>query len=115
MARSRSSYSLTTFQRFLKLFSRRQTARRLAGGRWSGPFARPRRLGTAFEPLESRAMLDGSPSFAAIADQTVLGGAPTWLGISGAGTSDALTYSVSVADPSLLQAIIPTGNKSLQM
>jgi VCBS repeat-containing protein len=62
-------------------------------------------------------MLDGSPSFAAIADQTVLGGAPTWLGITGApGTSgDALTYSVSVSNPSLLQATVPTGNKSLQM
>lgn len=59
-------------------------------------------------------MLDGSPSFAAIADQTVLGGAPTWLGIAGSDSvSGPLTYTVSVSNPSLLQAIIPGGNKSL--
>ncbi|HEY2413563.1 MAG TPA: hypothetical protein VGI40_15040, partial [Pirellulaceae bacterium] len=84
MARSRSSYLRSSFQRFAQLFRRRQAARGSSSGRRSNPFSRPRRLGTAFEPLEPRAMLDGSPTFATIADQTVLGGAPTWLGITGA-------------------------------
>jgi VCBS repeat-containing protein len=117
MARSRSSYIGSSLQRFAKLFRRRQAARGSSSALRSSPFARPRRLGTAFEPLEPRAMLDGSPSFAAIADQTVLGGAPTWLGITGTpgASGDPLTYSVSVSNPSLLQATVPTGNKSLQM
>jgi VCBS repeat-containing protein len=111
MARSRSSYVRSSFEYFAQLFRRRRRASRQRG---ASSFSRPRRLGTAFEPLELRAMLDGSPSFGTIADQAVLGGAPTWLGITGAGTSgNALTYSVSVSNPSLLQAIIPTGNKSL--
>jgi VCBS repeat-containing protein len=55
-----------------------------------------------------------SPSFDTISSQTVLGGAPTWLGINGIDpTGGPLTYTVQVANPALLTATIPTGNKSL--
>src|SRR5438552_689620 len=70
-----------------------------------------------FEPLEPRLALAASVlSFPNIADQTVYGGAPIWLGIDSTDTDDAggpLTYSVVVSNPNLLQAILPTGNKSL--
>src|SRR4051812_34711740 len=97
--------------------------RRLWQLRRKGKQEMRRKLGTHFEQLESRALLTGSPSFQAIADQTVLGGAPTWLGIDGTDTiSGPLTYTVSIANQKnsqgqattgLLQAIVPTGNKSL--
>jgi VCBS repeat-containing protein len=55
-----------------------------------------------------------SPSFDTISSQTVLGGAPSWLGINGIDpTGGPLTYTVQVANPALLTATIPTGNKSL--
>jgi len=55
-----------------------------------------------------------APSFSTIANQTVLGGAPTWLGINGIDADGGpLTYTVSSSNPNLVQAIIPTGNKSL--
>ncbi|MBW8883907.1 MAG: peptidylprolyl isomerase, partial [Planctomycetia bacterium] len=55
-----------------------------------------------------------APSFSTIANQTVLGGAPTWLGINGIDADGGpLTYTVSSTNPNLVQAIIPTGNKSL--
>jgi len=58
-----------------------------------------------------------TPSFAPIASQSVLVGAPTWLGIDGVATSGTnLTYSVSVSNPSLLTATVaPTTDKSLVM
>src|SRR5437763_8786238 len=97
--------------------------RRLWQLRHQGRREMRRVLGTHFELLESRSLLTGSPSFQTIADQTVLGGAPTWLGIDGTDTiSGALNYSVSVtnqkdsqghATTGLLQAVVPTGNKSL--
>jgi cyclophilin family peptidyl-prolyl cis-trans isomerase len=68
--------------------------------------------------LEPRLALDGAaPSFPPISDQTVLGGAPSWLGIDGTDADGGpLTYTVSVTNPNLLQATIsPASNKSLQM
>jgi cyclophilin family peptidyl-prolyl cis-trans isomerase len=93
-----------------------QPLRRLRLDRLRLTASRRRRL--RLEPLEPRLTLDGSgPSFSIIGNQTVLGGAPLWLGIDGGDFSGSgpLTYSVSVSNPSLLQAIIPTGNKSLQL
>jgi len=61
-------------------------------------------------------MLDGSPTFATIADQTVLADAPTWLALTApAAAAGPITYSVSVSNPSVLQASVPAGNKSLKM
>jgi large repetitive protein len=56
-----------------------------------------------------------SPSFQPIANQTVLGGAPTWLGIDGFDpTGGPLTYTVQVSNPSLLTATLqPSTNKSM--
>ncbi|HEY2411242.1 MAG TPA: tandem-95 repeat protein [Pirellulaceae bacterium] len=55
-----------------------------------------------------------APSFDTISSQNVLGGAPSWLGINGIDPNGGpLTYTVSVANPALLTATIPTGNKSL--
>ncbi len=56
-----------------------------------------------------------SPAFQPIANQTVLGGAPTWLGIDGFDpTGGPLTYTVQVSNPSLLTASLqPTTNKSV--
>lgn len=55
------------------------------------------------------------PSFQPIPNQTVLGGAPTWLGIDGFDPSGGpLTYTVSSSNSSLLNAsITPTTNKTL--
>jgi VCBS repeat-containing protein len=109
MARSRSSFIRSSLQHLSGILGRRKKKPRR-----SSLFAPKRRYRAGFEWLESRAMLDGSPSFATIADQTVLGGAPTWLGISGSNSGGGpLIYTVSVSNPSLLQAIVPSGNKSL--
>jgi len=70
-----------------------------------------------FEPLESRLALAASVlSFPFIPNQIVLGGAPIWLGIDATDTDPnggPLTYSVTIDGPNVLQAIIPSGNKSL--
>lgn len=48
-----------------------------------------------------------SPSFDTIGSQTVLGGAPSWLGLNGFDpTGGPLTYTVSVSNPSLLTATV---------
>ncbi len=64
-----------------------------------------------YEPTSQVAF---TPTFNPISNQTVLGGAPTWLGINGIDPDGGpLTYTVSSSNPNLVQAIIPTGNKSL--
>ena len=88
------------------------------GARENGRREVRRMIGTHFEYLEPRAMMTGNPGFTSIGNQTVLGSAPTWLALTGtAPNGGTLTYTVSVANPTsnpnLLQAIIPTGNKSL--
>jgi VCBS repeat-containing protein len=48
-----------------------------------------------------------SPSFDTISSQTVLGGAPSWLGLNGFDpTGGPLTYTVSVSNPNLLTATV---------
>ncbi|HZN35961.1 MAG TPA: Ig-like domain-containing protein [Pirellulaceae bacterium] len=55
-----------------------------------------------------------SPSFAPIANQTLLVGAPLWLALDGFDPNGGpLTYSVQVGNTSLLQASVPTGNRSV--
>lgn len=116
MVRQRSSLLSASFQYFSRLWRRRPASRRPARLRNLRGFRHLSYSNITFEPLESRIVLDGSPSFATVADQTVLGGAPTWIGLTGADASSGpLTYSVSVSNPSLLEAVIPSGNKSLQM
>ncbi len=80
----------------------------------------PRHRRILVEPLERRlALAAPGPSFPSIADQTLYGGAPLWLGIDGSETDVSggpLTYSVAVTNqtsPNLLQASIPTSNNSL--
>jgi cyclophilin family peptidyl-prolyl cis-trans isomerase len=56
------------------------------------------------------------PTFEPIANQTVLLGAPLWLGIDGFDPNGGpLTYSVSVANPNLLTASLPSTNQSLKL
>lgn len=60
------------------------------------------------------------PSFDPIPTQTLLGGAPLWLALDGIDPNGGpLTYTVSVSNPAgsanLVQATIPTGNRSLRM
>jgi VCBS repeat-containing protein len=56
-----------------------------------------------------------SPSFDTIDTQSVLGGAPTWIGINGFDPSGGpLTWSVTSSNPGLLSATLaPSTNKSL--
>jgi VCBS repeat-containing protein len=67
----------------------------------------------SFEPIAST----GFPSFDPIANQTVLVGAPTLLGIDGFDPNGGpLTYEVDVDNDNLLTATLrPTTNKSMQM
>ena len=71
----------------------------------------------AFEPLKSLPALAADPAFVNIDNQSVLGGAPLWLGIDGSDLDGGeLTYTVSVTNPDLLQATIsPKTNSSLKM
>src|SRR4051812_11317656 len=108
MSTNRRSLVRSTLERIRGLFERRQQSRR----------EMRRLIGTHFEYLEPRAMMTGEPTFALIGNQTVLGGAPTWLGLTGtAPNGGTLTYTVSVTNPTsspnLLQAIVPTGERTL--
>src|SRR5437868_3266726 len=108
MSTNRRSLVRSTLERIRGLFERRQKSRR----------EMRRLIGTHFEYLEPRAMMTGNPTFTLIGNQTVLGGAPTWLALTGAAPNGGtLTYTVSVTNPtgspSLLTAVVPTGNKSL--
>jgi VCBS repeat-containing protein len=104
MSKNRRSILRSTLQRIRGLFERREQSRR----------EMRRLIGTHFEWLEPRAMMT-LPSFTALpTTPTVLGGAPTWFGLTGtAPNGGALTYTVSSSNPNLVQAIIPTGNRSL--
>ncbi len=95
--------------------------------------ARAARRGFFFEPLESRSLLAGdlgshfsvnpegegentNPTFLAISNQTVLQGAPLWLGIDGSDAeSNPLTYTVTSSNPSVVAVTVPTGNKTLKL
>src|SRR6478672_1412436 len=107
MSKNRRSILRSTLQRIRGLFERREQSRR----------EMRRMIGTHFEWLEPRAMMTGTPSFTALPTApTVLGGAPSWFGLTGAAPNGGtLTYTVSVTNQSsanLLQAIVPTGNKT---
>ena len=57
-----------------------------------------------------------SPSFVTIGDQTVSIGAPLHVGVDAySPLGEALTVTVSVSDPSLLEAQVLTGNRSIQI
>src|SRR5436190_19580574 len=89
------------------------------------------RRGFFFEPLENRSLLAGdlashfsvtpegegpntNPAFLTIADQTVLQGAPLWLGIDGSDAeNNPITYTVTSSNPSVVAVTVPTGNKTL--
>lgn len=95
--------------------------------------SRTARGGFFFEPLECRSLLAGdlasyfsltaegegentNPTFLAISDQTVLQGAPLWLGIDGADAeSNPITYTVTSSNPSVVSVTVPSGNKTLQV
>lgn len=95
--------------------------------------SRTARRGFFFEPLESRSLLAGdlasyfsitaegegentNPTFLAISDQTVLQGAPLWLGIDGADAeSNPITYTITSSNSSVVAVTVPTGNKTLQV
>ena len=65
--------------------------------------------------LEDRALLSADLNFAVLPDVTVLGGAPSIVGIDGADPSgDTLTYSVTSSDP-LVSAELFTGNRSMRV
>src|ERR1044071_3974187 len=102
MSKNRRSILRSTLQRVRGLFERREESRR----------EMRRMIGTHFEYLEPRAMMTGNPTFSLSGNQSVLGGAPTWLALTGtAPNGGTLTYTVSVTNqspPNLLQAIIPT-------
>ena len=52
----------------------------------------------------------------AIADQSVLNGAPLWLGIDGSDAdNDSITYTITSSNPNVVAVTNPTGNKSLQL
>src|SRR5678809_284765 len=78
------------------------------------------RRGFFFEPLENRSLLAGdlashfsvaaegegpntNPTFLTIADQTVLQGAPLWLGIDGSDAeNNPITYTVTSSNPNVV-------------
>src|SRR6187399_402921 len=86
---------------------------------------RAARRGFFFEPLENRSLLAGdlashfsvmpegegsntNPTFLTIADQTVLQGAPLWLGIDGSDAeNNPLTYTVTISNPSVVAVTVP--------
>ncbi len=65
-----------------------------------------------FEPLESRSLL--SVTLPVIANQIVQGGAPLNLPLASSGTTNPVSYTVSV-DNSNVTATIPTGNTYLKL
>ena len=66
------------------------------------------------ESLESRQLL--AVTLPAIADQTVLAGAPLHLALNGSSSvGNPVAYTVSTSNPSLLTATVPTGNPSLKI
>jgi cyclophilin family peptidyl-prolyl cis-trans isomerase len=95
--------------------------------------ARTTRRGFFFEPLENRSLLAGdlashfsvmpegegsntNPTFLTIANQTVLQGAPLWLGIDGSDAeNNPITYTVTSSNPNVVAVTVPTGNKTLQL
>ena len=78
------------------------------------------RRGFFFEPLENRSLLAGdlashfsvtaegegpntNPTFLTIADQTVLQGAPLWLGIDGSDAeNNPITYTITSSNPNVV-------------
>ena len=86
MSTTRRSLIRSTLQRLRRLWERRDRGRREVR----------RLIGTHFEWLEPRAMMTGNPGFTTIGPQNVLGGAPTWLGLTGTDPNGGpLTYTVS--------------------
>jgi cyclophilin family peptidyl-prolyl cis-trans isomerase len=121
MKTTRRSLATKAISHFRKFWKRRKEAS-----------ARTARRGFFFEPLENRSLLAGdlgshfsvaaegegntNPSFLAISDQTVLQGAPLWLGIDGSDAeNNPITYTITSSNPNVVAVTVPTGNKTLQL
>ena len=121
MKTTRRSLATKALSHFRKFWKRQKEAS-----------ARTARRGFFFEPLENRSLLAGdlgshfsvaaegegntNPSFLAISDQTVLQGAPLWLGIDGSDAeNNPITYTITSSNPSVVAVTVPTGNKTLQL
>src|SRR5205085_3630944 len=107
MKTTRRSLATKAISHFRKFWKRRKEAS-----------ARTARRGFFFEPLEERSLLAGdtNPSFLTIPDQTVLQGAPLWLGIDGSDVDgDAISYTITSSNPNVVAVTVPTGNKTLQL
>lgn len=66
----------------------------------------------SYEPIAAT----NKPSFDPLANQTLLVGAPLWLALDGIDPNGGpLTYSVSVANPNLVEATVPTTNRSMKV
>jgi len=54
------------------------------------------------------------PTLAPVGNQSVLGGAPTWVGLNGEDSDGTtITYTATSSNPALLTASIPTGNRTI--
>ncbi len=122
MKTTRRSLATKALLQLRKFWKRRQDAAQ-----------RTARRGFFFEPLENRSLLAGdlashfsvnpegegentNPTFLTIADQTVLQGAPLWLGVDGSDAeSNPITYSVTSSNPSVVAVTVPTGNRTLKV
>lgn len=70
------------------------------------------------ETLEPRYLLSGNtpPTLAPIDDVVLYGGAPLHVALDGYDADgDALTYEITIDDPSLVQGTVPSGNRSLKI
>ncbi len=96
--------------------SRKSFWKRLRKPAWTRRFSehvRPHRF-CRLESLESRQLL--SVTLPAIADQTVLAGAPLHLALNGSSSAgNPVAYTVTTSNSSLLRATVPTGNPSLRI
>jgi len=122
MKTTRRSLTTKALAHFRKFWKRRKEASACTA-----------RRGFFFEPLENRSLLAGdlashfsvtaegegsntNPTFLTIADQTVLQGAPLWLGIDGSDAeNNPITYTITSSNPNVVAVTVPTGNKTLQL
>ncbi len=101
MKTTRRSLASRAFAHLRKFWKRRKEASDRAA-----------RRGFFFEPLENRSLL--AADFLAIPDQTVLQGAPLWLGVDGTSSVNSpITYTVTSSNPNVVAVTVPTGNRTL--